>query len=161
MTIVAHPEQDTRRAFLERFPDHLRSTIANTFLCAIRAGATTEADVVYRVERVYLCRLDAGERVRDGLARRRAQAVLDALTADPDQAAAFAAWCLEWESLPAEERAKRKRCRSEEHRRQWLDQQPPTPKQVNYCRLLGYQGAIESKRHASEIIEQLKGTRVA
>ena len=161
MDIVAEPEQDNRRAFLERFPEHLRSTIANTFLCAIRAGATAEADVVYRVERAYLCRLDAGERVRDGLARRRAQAVLDALTAHPEQAAAFAAWCLEWESLPAEERAKRKRCRSEEHRRAWLAAQPATERQIAFCRALGHTGPIESKVHASEIIDKLRGVRVA
>ncbi len=87
--------------------------------------------------------------------------MLDVLAGYPDEAAAFAEWALEWESLPAEERAKRKRHRSEEHRQQWLDAQPPTEKQVRYCRMLGYQGAIESKRHASEIIDRLKGTRVA
>ena len=159
--MIVAQEQDTRRAFLERFPEHLRSQIANTFLCAIRAGVTTEADVVYRVERAYLCRLDAGERVRDGLARRRAQAVLDALTAHPEQAVAFAAWCLEWESLPAEERKRRKRCRSEEHRRQWLAEQPPTGRQVAYARLLGHDGPIESKADASRIIDSLKAGKVA
>ena len=159
--IVAQPQQDTRRRFLDRFPDSLRSVVANSFIDATRAGAATVPDVQRCVERAWLCRLDAGERVRDGLTRRRAQTVLDALAAHPDEAADFAAWALEWASLPAEERARRKRCRSEEHRRAWLDAQPATPRQINYCRLLGYQGAIESKRHASEIIDRLKGTRVA
>ncbi len=153
--------QDTRRRFLDHFPDPMRSLVANSFIDATRAGAATVPDVQRCAERSWLCRLDSGERVRDGLARRRAQAVLDALAAYPDEAAAFAEWALEWASLPAEERARRKRCRSEEHRRAWLDSQPATERQIAYARLLGYQGAIESKRHASEIIDRLKGTRVA
>ena len=115
--MIVAQEQDTRRRFLDRFPDSMRSLVANSFIDTTRAGAVTASDVQWRVERTWLCRLDSGERARDGVMRRRAQTVLDALIAHPEEAADFAVWALEWASLPAEERAKRKRCRSEEHRR--------------------------------------------
>ena len=42
-----------------------------------------------------------------------------------------------------------------------INQQPPTGKQVDYCRALGWQGTIESKAHASEIIDRLKPARAS
>ena len=147
MRIVAQPQQDTRRRFLDRFPGSMRSLVANSFIDATRAGAATVAEVERGVERRWLCRLDAGERVRDGLTRRRAEAILDKLAAHPDEAAALAEWALEWSRLPAPER---KRLKVD------LDAQAPTPRQLAYARLLGFDAPIRSKREATAIISALK-----
>ncbi len=152
---------DPRRQLLDYFPRHQRSTVANIFLGAVRAGATTVPDVLQRVERAFLGRLDAGQRYRDVLAQQQARAALDILAAHPHRAADLAAWCLEWEALPREERERLKAQRGDEHRRQWLEEQPATPKQRDYLRALGYTGEIRSKAHASQLIDELKRARVA
>ncbi len=150
--MIVAQEQDTRRRFLDRFPGCMRPLIANSFIDATRAGAVTVAEVERRVERIWLCRLDTGERVRDGLTRRRAQVILDKLAAHPDEATALSEWALEWSRLPAAKRAKRKRD---------LDADPPTPRQVAYAALLGYDGPIRSRREATQIIDVLKAGKVA
>ncbi len=150
--MIVAQEQDTRRAFLRRLPPAMQAMVANSFVDATRAGAVTAPEVGRYVERFWLRRLDAGERVRDGLTRRRAQVILDKLAAHPDEATALAEWAIEWSRLPAVERAKRKRD---------LDADSPTPRQVAYAALLGFTAPIRSKREATAIIDQLKARGVA
>ena len=143
---------DPRRRFLTRVPASMQAMAANSFVDATRAGATTVPDVQRYVERFWLRRLDAGTRVRDGLTRRRAQTILDKLMAHPDEAADLAAWALDWARMPAPERTRLKRD---------LGAQAPTPRQVAYARLLGYDGPLRSKREATRIIDVLKARGVA
>jgi hypothetical protein len=76
------------------------------------------------------------------------------------EVADFIDWCSEYEALPREARERLKAGRGEEHRRAYFARQPATEKQVAYCRALGWTGPVESKAHASEIIERLKLARV-
>ena len=143
---------DLRRGFLGLLHPSQCAQFANALISAFRAGATDEADALCRVERLYLGRLNAGERVRDQLAQQQARAVLDALVAHPDEARAFASWCRAWNQLPAPERKRRKG---------ELTEQPPTPRQVAYTRLLGHSGPVTSKADATQIIDSLKAGKVA
>ncbi len=147
---------DERRRFLGHVPDPLRSPIANVVLGSVRAGAhAPEAAVDDAVRRL---RGRLGGWGQEDPAVRQMLALLLQHRAD---ALLFAEWCLEWERLPAAEKGRQKAVRGEEHRRQWLEDQPPSAKQVGYCRSLGYLGEIRSKRHASELIDRLKHARAS
>ena len=76
----------------------------------------------------------------------------------PLDAIDFARWAVWYESLSDEERTARKAERGELYRRQWMDTQPATSKQVSYLRHLGWAGKVKSKLHASELIERLRAT---
>ena len=152
------PAQDQSADFLDHFPLLQRGVIKNSFHHAIRVGERTPDGVVRWVERWFLARLDRGARFRDGVAQEKARAILDALASHPEEALALAEEVLAYEALPEEERRRLKEARGEEHRLAWMEQQEPTSKQVAYCRALGYRGVIESRRHASEIIDRLKAS---
>ena len=148
---------DPRRKILEHLPERERSLFANQVHFAIRAGAATAEAVAARVEREYLHREAQHEKYRDTIRAEQARRALSVLVGCPGEVAEFIRWAFEYEALPREERERLKAGRGEQHRRTNLDRQPPTDKQIRLCRALGYAGAIESKAHASEIIDRLKG----
>ena len=153
--------QEQPNTFLEQFPILQRGVVKNSFHHAVRAGERTPEGIVRWVERWFLGKLERGARFRDGVAQEKARAILDALAAYPEEALALAEEVLDYEALPEEERQRLKAARSEEHRLAWMEQQEPTPKQVAYCRALGYRGVIESRRHASQIIDKLRAVRAS
>jgi len=72
------------------------------------------------------------------------------------EALQYAAHVAEYEKLPLLERAKLKQQKQEQSRQNWLSQQPPTIKQLNYLAALGYRGkAPTSKLVASQLIDTL------
>lgn len=147
---------DPRRALLAHAPERLRSQIVNALLWEVRAGAHLPAGVIDGAIRGLRVRL--GDWGREDPQARELLALLLQHRAD---ALAFAAWCIEWERLPVAEKERQRAARGEEHRQQWLGEQPPTVKQIDYCRTLGYTGEIHSKRHASELIDGLKRARAS
>ena len=73
-----------------------------------------------------------------------------------DEAVKFARYVIWRENLSPEEHARLKAIQAEEGRRAWMETQPPTEKQINYLRLLGYEGEVESRGHASQLIDELR-----
>ncbi|MDP9374283.1 MAG: hypothetical protein M3Q65_17870 [Chloroflexota bacterium] len=147
---------DPRRSFLAHVPEELRSQITNVLLARVRVGAHSPQTVID----------DALRRLRErvggwGREDPNVREMLGLLIRHRADALLFAAWCIEWEQLPAAEKERQKASRGEEYRHRWLDEQPPTPKQIGYCRSLGYTGEIRSKRHASELIDGLKRARAS
>jgi hypothetical protein len=152
--------EDPRRKFLERFPPTQCGHLMNMFLLPVRQGIAEPTEVVRRVEQAFLRRECNGVRYRDLVTQQRARWVLDGLSAYADEALALAEWAIAYETLPAAERERLKLERGADHRRDWMSQQEPTPKQLAYVRALGFTGRVESRQHASDLIESLKGARV-
>ncbi len=151
---TATPTTPASKAFLERFEQPVKSTIANLFLRPVRAGTA------------HYPRAVLAEVLRELQARRaRAAAggwretleltemIYATIAAHEKEAIAFGAWALEWEALPPEERERRKRDRGEQYRTAHMDRQAPTDKQVEYLRRMGYDGPIDSKAFASSLID--------
>jgi len=82
----------------------------------------------------------------DGIARN--ERIVSPFDTYFDEAVDSARWAIQWDRLsdPEKQRVKAER---------WMAEQPPTEKQVKYLRSLGYDGEVESKLHASELIDRL------
>lgn len=149
----------TLRAFLAHFPPEQKSHVANLFLTPVRAGhhdphgvhAAVYADLRQRIEQAE----------RWGRENARDRFILDQVRADYDGALDFARWALAYEQLSPAEKARQKASRAREAIEFHMDRDEPTEKQVAYLRARGYVGPIESKRHASALIDiYMRGGRV-
>lgn len=145
------------RAFLARFPTTRRSYVANTFLFAVRHGATTPDQVLARV-RQSLHEAKAWSWSDD---IERIDLLLTTMDEHPDEAHAYAIWALAWERLTPAQKERHRAGKSETFRRAYMEQQPATARQIAYVRALGYAGEVTSKAHATELIDRLRGERRA
>ncbi len=156
------PTIQPSKALLDRFEQPLKSSISNLFLAPVRSGAA-------RFPRAVLA--EVLRELQDRRARAAAGGwretfeltgtILATIAAHEGEAIAFGAWALEWEALPREERERRKRDRGDQYRISYMDRQGPTERQVEYLRRMGYRGPIDSKAHASSLIDvYTRGGRV-
>ncbi len=150
------PQLQASKTLLDHFGQSLRSTVANLYLRPIRAGRARDPHAVHAAV------------VRD-LHERRAQAhrggwretfeladaILTTIGDHEGDALAYAAWALEWEALPPEERRRQKGERSAQHIAAVMDRQAPTEKQVAFIRKMGFTDPIDSKAFASSVIDLL------
>ena len=140
-----------RLTFLSHFPLEQRSTANNFLLQAVRAGCNEPNQVVgYALETAYRRRhLEA------------AQTLLLLSHLDPEALLAGARWALWWESLSPEEKRRFREGRAEEAIARWMEENPPTEKQLRYLASLGYRGPAPANRlEASRLIDELvKGVR--
>jgi hypothetical protein len=153
------------RTLMDRFPQPERSTVANLFYTAVRAGLrdpvvvhsrvlhTLRHDIEYQEQWIHsdgsLNPAWARERIQQ---RQRWEALLYDYD---DDAIAFAQYVIEREQKPRAEREAEKAAHTEEYRRAYMAQQPPTEKQVAYLRRLGHHGPVGSKAEASALIDRL------
>lgn len=145
-----------REAYLGLVPDALRNRATLALLRPLRDGVgATEAiyDAALAALRARLGRWGAEDP--------ETRALLTTLLHHRAEALAFVAWLREWEALPRAEKERIKDERGAVYRRQWLDEQPPSPKQIASLRSLGDQGEIASKQHASEPIDHLRARRAS
>jgi len=159
------------RKLLDFFEQHYKSTLTNRFLSQVRNGKAATADAVYALvledlrER-WAWTIEHSRQPWAEQAHWMAEAAalaehLGTLTRQREAGIAFGQWALDWDALPPEERERQKRSRSAEHIRHHMDREAPTEKQVAYLRGRGYTGPIESKGHASSLIDVLmRGGRV-
>jgi len=147
---------DTRRRLLDRVSPLLRSRLLGLFLEAVRGGAKTADETVTRALELAGIKLRSARFWGEHEERAKLQAIIDAIGADDAEAVDLAAWTLEYESLPAAVRARRKAERNEHYRREYMAKEPATPPQLRYLRALGHKGPVASKAEASSLIEQLK-----
>jgi hypothetical protein len=161
--MLAHPpeklqpsEVDRTRVFLNRFPTSMRSHISNIFLDAIRAGAATEGMVVAAVAATAIQRIQRAQRWQDVVEVAKFSLLDELLAAHAEEACHFAAGCIAWEALPRAEKAARKATRERAYQRRHMDSQEATTKQRAYLKALGYDGPIESRLHASQLIDALR-----
>lgn len=146
------PILQERGLFLSYFPPEYRSTAANCLLEAVRRGCTTPPEVVDHALSAAYRRIYGSEAFT---------LLLLLAEVDPKALLAGARWALWWESLPFDERQRLKRERSEEAVTRWMEEQPPTEKQLSYLRILGHTGEVANRLEASRLIEQLKGRKHA
>ncbi|GIW28076.1 MAG: hypothetical protein KatS3mg070_1439 [Meiothermus sp.] len=140
-------------AFLSHFPHNQRSAANNILLEAVRAGCNEPNQVVgYALETACRrCHLEAAQTLR----------LLSEL--DFEALLAGARWALWWESLSPEEKRRFREGRAEEAIERWMEQNPPTDRQLAYLNRLGYRGPTPANRlEASRLIDELvKGVRHA
>ncbi len=157
------PQVQASRDFLELLPQPQRGTVANVFLNQVRANPHLIAATAVPSARASTVFILVHEALRGRCRRARAGGQYDELAKvgewlalldrHPDEALAYAQWCLDYEALPREERERRKRDRGEQYRTAHMDRQAPTDKQVEYLRRMGYDGPIDSKAFASSLID--------
>ena len=144
------PILDTR-ALLEHIPAHRRSTVANWFHYAARAGTPTAHGVCSQVWQGIQQRLQWASTPET---RQFLQGVLDVLQAHQTEALAYAQHMISYEQLPYAERQKIKGRRALSFVMQGKE---PTLPQLAYLRSLGYQGPPPVDRaQASLLIDQLR-----
>jgi len=140
-------------SWLEHFPQARRSAVVNLFHYSVRAGASHPDAVLLAVTHEVRRRLAW---CRDPAQHAPFEQVRAALQSAHAEALAYAESVLAWESLPADERERRKAARAREYQREHMRRQPPTDKQLGYIRSLGYSGPHPADRlAASELIDQL------
>jgi hypothetical protein len=150
------PDPTAKDDYLAQFPERQRGPVGNLFLRPIRNGITDPAAIVEAVRRDLLSRLQQSRDEPEG--RKKVLAVLQTL--DQPEARATAAWYVSYEKLPPAAKATLKAQRAEAGIRAWMETQPPTERQLNYLRRLGYDGPVENRARASELIDRLvKGGR--
>ena len=151
------------RKLLDYFPQNEKSTIANLYLAQVRSGKPTTPEVVHRLalaalrERwgraiAYSRQPWANRDAEMGRAERLAEQ-LGILTRQVAAGIAYGAWALAWEALSPAERERQKQGDSAQHIRAHMDREPATEPQTSHLRTLGYTGPIESKGHASSLID--------
>lgn len=150
------PQVQASKTLLDHFGHALRSTVANLYLHPIREGRAGEPRAVHAA--VVRTLHERREQARRGGWRESfelADAILDTITRYEEDALAYAAWALEWEALPPEERRRQKGERSAQHMAAVMDRQAPTEKQVAFIRKMGFTNPIPSKAFASSVIDCL------
>jgi hypothetical protein len=99
---------------------------------------------------------DGGDHPRATHRAEAARRVLDVMATHPAEARAYARYHLWVRTLTAAERRALRAEQAARHRAEYLGRQPASEAQIRYCRSLGWAGVIESKSHASEIIDGFK-----
>ena len=145
-----HEQPPDPRSFLEQFPAHRRSTIANWFHYAFRHGAQSPAAVLSAVRQT-CARRQQGRNDPD------AAQVVAALDADQAGALGYAQYVIEYEALPLDARRKLKAERAFGYLKEAMIGKPPTPAQVSYLHSLGHRGPAPADRQAaSQLIDELR-----
>lgn len=149
--------QEARDTFLAYFPEGKRSAVANWLLQPIRElHADTPALVITltigRLNKMIADRWATEER------RQELRHALAMIAQHRDEARACADYYLAYASLPEDERERVKQRQRDTHR----VERPPTDRQLDYLRILGYTGTQPTTLHAaSEAIERLLARRGA
>jgi len=149
---------DDRRRLLEFFAPRRRCHIANLFLSPVRRGIADAEQIVESVRAELRQDIVRSRRYHNFSTVQRKQEYLTLLESHPQEAIDYAQWVIWYESLSYEEKTAQKAERGEFYRRQWMDTQPATEKQMSYLRALGWASEVKSKLQASELIERLQGS---
>ena len=155
--------EDPKR-FLQHFPAEHRGAIGDRFYRAVRGlfdpfqdpPAADQATVVAICSAVFRDAKEMLSHTPDGDRGVNWRQVLLWLRDDKPAALDYANYVFARELAPADVQ---EASREEEERQgkiAYMSRFPPTEKQVAVLRKLGYDGEIESKGHASQLIEELK-----
>jgi len=147
---------DYEGEFLNAWSPARRSLIVNQFCNAVRAGAFTVNQILEMVG------AEANEywfQNGDGGERGQAQRLLLKLIDEPETRK-FAEFILRREGLPDEEKRRLKEAAGDRYRRDYMEKQPPTEKQLGYLRSLGYLHTPTNRLEASDLIEKHKNGNV-
>jgi hypothetical protein len=125
------------QALLTRFPETWRGAAMNHFLTPIREGRA------------------------HGPARDHLLLLQTCLVQHRDEALRLAGWALAYEALPAAYKEARKAGRSQAYQRRFMASQEATEKQLQLLAKLGYIGPVESRLHASRLIDAFLAPRPA
>jgi hypothetical protein len=151
-SIPSRPGPKNPRAWLDYLPALQRTHGMTRFLLAVRAGADTPAAVVAAVKATVAQRLAAAQRIGDEVEADKFVLMASVLTHYPNEALALARYALDHEASKAPVRSNKPSSRPTS----LSDTQPATEAQLAFLRDLGYDGPVDSKRHASDLIGRLR-----
>lgn len=137
--------------FLADYPRAGQGTITNWFCYAVRDGAKTPSEVLSTV--AYTVQRRIGVNQNYSLSDADLLTLLEHLT-DPE-ADEFAAFIIERESLPADERERLKAESGKTYQQAYMANEPPTEKQVSYLKYLKCATVPTSKLEASQLIDEI------
>lgn len=153
--------QRKRDTFLQLLKDagldpKKNGSVVNEFLGVVRSGKT-DANIICR--KVYAYAL---ERLRDSRSDDdmvKWHTLVEVMKANYDASLDMAEWAVWWEALPDKERQKIKSGNRETFMLGWMENQPPTDKQIEYLTALGCKEIPETRLEASNLIEVYKSRR--
>jgi len=162
-TFLPFPDIAADRKLLDFFPQNEKSTIANLYLAQVRSGQATTPEAVHRLalealrERwgraIEYSRQPWGNRDAELARAERLAEQLGILTRQAAAGVAYGAWALAREALSPAERERRKNSNGAQYVRSSMDREPATEPQISHLRKLGYTGDIQTKGHASSLID--------
>lgn len=150
-------EADDVRRFLQHFDANWRGHLTNEFLGPVRHGVR---DLKRICSAVFAeARRKAAGQYTNATSRERYLSLLRWLVEDQEGALDFARSCIEYESLSPDEKTRRKEAHAAEGKRQWMERQPASERQLAYLRSLGCSQPANSMAEASDLIEKWKDRR--
>lgn len=143
--------QQDKPKFGLNLPARDKGFLLNLFNLAVRDGETEPNQIIYNVGRRVKRYLDDPQ-----LSLERAAALDDfRKLLNTMEAFEYAHYVLGYEYKPYEQKQAIKIERAEQVKQKTFGQQPATDKQIRYLRVLGYQGKVETKQQASDLIGEL------
>lgn len=156
---TARPSRD----LLEHLTNPQRGALSQRLRNIVRAGQAGTPTLAYRRALLDLQRDLANARrwsPDDGRTANLGELVA-VLAGHGDEAIAYAAWIFADEAAPPEERERRKAAQSAEAVRAHMDNMPPTERQLDYLRRMGFSGVVDSRAFAASLIDvYTRGFRV-
>lgn len=142
-----------RNEFLAFFENSARGTVANDFLFVIRDDGITEPRLICR--EVYRLLLSKVARYTGESAAKK-QYVLGVMRENQQAAMRFAEWAVWHETLDdkTKKRLKNRGEGSEHYQKEWMATQQPTARQLALLDSFGYQGTVDNRLHASQLIDE-------
>lgn len=169
--------QAKKHAYLEHIPSNYKGVVANDFLGPVRAQGLQEPHLVCReVFKTYQRRLtqclndlDDEPRLRqmysntdwldERMERERTDAAkwrkyLDLMRQEREKALGMAEWAIWWEYLDENEKKQLKAQGKEHYQQEHMAALQPTDKQLALLDSFGYQGTVDNRLHASQLIDE-------
>lgn len=137
--------------FLQDYPKAGQGTITNWFCYAVRDGAKTVPEVLSAVEYTVQRKMPVDDDY--SLSNDDLITLLEHLL--NLEAEDFAAFIIERESLPADERERLKSASGKAYQQSYMANEPPTPKQLSYLKYLKCPTVPTSKLQASQLIDEI------
>ena len=144
--ILIEENYPAARDFLDLLPPKMRSLAANMFLEAIRFGI---------MEPDQACETIIATARHEKYPRKNKLFIADHIEKFPFEAGSLINYYLEWENLSTEQKEAARIEQSKDFRLMHMANLPPTEKQIQYLRKLGYKGSIGNREQASEMIDKL------
>jgi hypothetical protein len=148
------------KQFLRQFPADHQGAIGNMFYEVARAarrewGVLAQRNVGKVCSAMFRSLKEAALNEDSGMKVRKS-AVVRAMAHDPEGAKGFMSWVLAQLERPPEEREAEREEKAAQGKREWMEKQTPTQKQLDLLLRLGVDEYPDNRWRASELIEERK-----
>lgn len=170
--------QAKKQAYLEHVAPNYRGMVANAFLAPVRSQGLKEPRYIcrqvyqnyreaigkyetdiYKYETEWVDRYQ-GKDWMEGYVERARENIdkllgyLNLMRQEREKALGMAEWAVWWESLDDREKKRQKVERAKPHQQEYMASLQPTGKQLALLDSFGYQGTVDNRLHASQLIDE-------